>query len=164
MKHSTESFPYGIPRHCQTKKFWQKIVILPPFLSINVLATGNFLKHSTVGFPYGIFRHCETKNFDRKAWYSLPLLIHNFLANGIFLKHSTEGFLDGILRHCQTKMFWQKIVILPPSSDMLPPSHPWTFSIPEISEPLRGSPTKNFGNVRRKNFDGKSWYSSPSYP
>ena len=41
----------------------------PPrrLLSINFLATGNFLKHSTEGFTYQIFRHCETKNFDRKS-------------------------------------------------------------------------------------------------
>ena len=32
------------------------------------------------------------------------------------------------------------------------------FSIPEISEKLRGSPTKFFGAVREKIFDGKSWY------
>ena len=35
------------------------------------------------------------------------------------------------------------------------------FSIPEISETLRGSPTKIFGTVRQKIFDGKSWYSPP---
>ena len=30
MKHSTEGFPYGSLRHCQTKYFWQSFVILPP--------------------------------------------------------------------------------------------------------------------------------------
>ena len=31
-----------------------------------------------------------------------------------------------------------------------------TFSVPEISETLKGSPTKFFGTVRQKIFDGKS--------
>ena len=37
--------------------------------------------------------------------------------------------------------------------------YPQHFSIPEISETLKGSPTKFFGTVRQKIFDGKSWYS-----
>ena len=40
MKRSTESFPYGILPHCQTKKFWQKIVILPT--SSHLLSSVNF--------------------------------------------------------------------------------------------------------------------------
>ena len=42
--------------------------------------------------------------------------------------------------------------------------YPLHFSIPEISETLRGSPTKFFGTVRPKIFDRKSWYSSPPPP
>ena len=42
--------------------------------------------------------------------------------------------------------------------------YPWYFSIPGISETLRGSPTKIFGTVRQEIFDGKPWYSPPSYP
>ena len=39
------------------------------------------------------------------------------------------------------------------------------FSIPETNETLEDSPTKFFGSVRQKSFDGKSWYSPlPSYP
>ena len=33
--------------------------------------------------------------------------------------------------------------------------------MPAISEILRGSPSKIFGTVRQKIFDGKSWYSPP---
>ena len=36
--------------------------------------------------------------------------------------------------------------------------YPQHFSIPEISETLKGSPTKSFGAVRQKTFDGNSWY------
>ena len=39
--------------------------------------------------------------------------------------------------------------------------YPQHFLMPEISEALQGSPTKFFGTVRQKNFDGKSWYSPP---
>ena len=38
---------------------------------------------------------------------------------------------------------------------ILPPSYP-NFLVPEISETLKGSPTKFFGTVRQKIFDGKS--------
>ena len=68
-------FPYENFRHCETKNFRRKILILPPpLLSINFLATGNVLKHSTEGFPYEIFRHCETKNFRRKFLVLPPTL------------------------------------------------------------------------------------------
>ena len=39
-----------------------------------------------------------------------------------------------------------------------------TLSVPEISETIKGSPTKFFGTVRRKIFPGKPWYSPFSYP
>ena len=39
--------------------------------------------------------------------------------------------------------------------------YPWHFLLPEIGETLKDSPTKIFGTVRQKIFDGKSWYSSP---
>ena len=67
LKHSTEGFTYKIFRHCETKNFRRKILILPPpLLSINFFATGKFLKHSTEGFLYEMFRYCKTKNFRRK--------------------------------------------------------------------------------------------------
>ena len=164
LKHSTVGFPYGTLRHCEIKNFWQKIVILPPPSCPQFfLATGYFLKHSTEEFPYRILRHCETKELWQKI-VILPPLIHKILATGSLMKHSTERFPYGILQHCRTKTFWQKIVILPRSSHLLPPSHPWNFSIPEISETLTASPRNFFGNKTQKIFDGKTWYSSPSYP
>ena len=67
LKHSTEGFTYKIFRHCETKNFRRKILILPPpLLSINFFATGNFLKHTAECFNYEIFRQCETKIFRRK--------------------------------------------------------------------------------------------------
>ena len=64
---NSKGFPYGNFRHCETKNFRRKILILPPpLLSINFIATGSFLKHSTEGFTYQIFRHCETKKIRQK--------------------------------------------------------------------------------------------------
>ena len=39
--------------------------------------------------------------------------------------------------------------------------YPQHFSIPEISETLKDSPTKSFGTVRQNIFNGKSWYTPP---
>ncbi len=78
LKHSTEGFTYEIFRHCETKNFRRKILILPPpLLSINFFAAGNFLKHSTEGFTTKFFGNVRQKFFDGKSWYStLPPLIH----------------------------------------------------------------------------------------
>ena len=35
---------------------------------------------------------------------------------------------------------------------------PLSFSIPQITDTLKGSPTKFFGTVRQKSFDGKLWH------
>ena len=67
---------------------------------------------------------------------------------------NSKGFTYGNFRHCETKNFWRKILTLPPSLIQ-------TFSVPEISETLKGSPTKFFGTVRQKKFDKKSWNSPP---
>ena len=54
------------------KKFWQKIVIFPPLLSLCFFETKNFQKHRSQRFLYEIFRHCErkfsTKNRDITLW------------------------------------------------------------------------------------------------
>ena len=50
-------------------------MILPPFSSINLFATGNFPKHSTEGFPCKVFRNCETKQFWQKIVIPAPSLI-----------------------------------------------------------------------------------------
>ena len=54
------------------KKFWQKIVISPPVLSLSFFETRNFQKHRSERFLYETFRHCETKfstqNRDITLW------------------------------------------------------------------------------------------------
>ena len=97
-KLSTENLdtaPHLIHKHFDYRKFsetqhrkvplrkssalWDKNFVTesrdtPPLLSINFLATGNFLKPSTERFPYGILRHCETKIFWRKILIPPPLI------------------------------------------------------------------------------------------
>ena len=64
-KHSTKGFPCKVFRHCETKKFRRKILILP-LLIHKLIRNWKLPKHSTKGFPCKVFRHCETKNFRRK--------------------------------------------------------------------------------------------------
>ena len=47
----------------------------PPLLSINFLATGNFLKHSTEGSSTKCFGTVRTKMFDGKSCYSPPFYL-----------------------------------------------------------------------------------------
>ena len=88
----TKGFTCEFFRHCETKNFQRKILILTPFLSINFFATGSFLKHSTEGFIYEIFRYCETKHFERKSWYPPHLVSLTCFGTKKFL--NTEGFID----------------------------------------------------------------------
>ena len=64
-------------RHCETKSFRRNILI-PPLLSMNFFATGNFLKHRSEGFLYEIFRHCETKYSTENRDTPLLPLIHEY--------------------------------------------------------------------------------------
>ena len=68
----TRGFLYDFFRHCETKCFQQKFLILPPpsISSTNFFATGNFPKHSTGRFPFKVFWHCETKKINKKSWHS----------------------------------------------------------------------------------------------
>ena len=42
-----------------------------------------------------------------------------------------------------------------------PPSEAQNFLIPEVSDTLKGCPTKFLGTVRQENFNGKSWRPLP---
>ena len=129
------------------KKFSTKILILPPpLLPINFFATGNFLKHTAECFNYEIFRQCETKIFDGKSWYStLPPLIHTLFR---YRKFSETHRRRVPLRNVSGKNF---LDTPPPLLSTLPETF-WNTA-------PKGSPTKFFGNVKQKTFDGKSWYS-----
>ena len=94
LKHSTEGFPYGAFRHCETKHFYGNSWY-PPLLSINFFATGNLLKHSTEGFGTVI-----QKLFDGKYWYSThpPPLLSKFFS-------TTENFWITAQNVSRTKFF-----------------------------------------------------------
>ena len=169
------------------KIFERKSWYSPPLLSINFFATGNFLKHSTEGFPYKIFRHCETKNFRKLLTLpplihkifrypklsknrKVPLRIFSVLWDKKFSVENRDIPLLGIkffdtrnfLKHTKVPLrndsvLWDK-TILTENRDTRPLSYSKHFSIPEISETQKGSWAKFFGTVRRKFFNGKSWY------
>ena len=137
------------------KKFSTENLYTPPLLSINFLATGNFLKHSREGFPYEIFRHCETKNFQRKILIlPNPLSYSNFF--GTRNQCNSKEFPYGKFRHYETENFRRKILILPP------PRYPWTFSLPEISEAQqRRVPLRNFSALWDKKISSEN-HDTPS--
>ena len=124
-----------------------------PFLSINFLATGNFLKHSTEGFPYEIFRHCETKNFRRKILILPPPLIQTFSVPEI--NATVKDFPTEISGTVRQKIFDGKSWYSPPLSiNFFATGNFWSTA-------EKGSPAKFFGTVRQKIFVGKSWHSLP---
>ena len=135
--------------------------LLPPLIH-EFFRYLKLVKH--YGLPLGKFSALRDKKFSTENLDTAPHLIHKDFD---YRKFSETQHRRVPLR--KSSALWDKKCLrekrdtpslLPPA----PPSHPWTFSIPEISEPLRVSPSKIFGSVRQKNFDGKSWYSSPSYP
>ena len=81
----------------------------------------------------------STENLDT------PFLISiHFFSTGNFLEHSTEGFPYEVFRYCEKNQLRRKIVIPTPLS------YPLHFSIPEINETLKETPTKMFGIMRQK--------------
>ena len=86
------------------------------------------------------------KIFDGKTWY--PLVCINFFDTPNFLKHWRDA--HEIFRHCETKNFRRKLVISPIMHK--------NFSVPQIFWNIEGMPTKFFGTVRQKIFDGNLWY------
>ena len=63
---NSKGFPYGIFRHCETKIFRRKILILPPPPLIQTFSVPGISETLKGSFPYEIFRHCETKDFWQK--------------------------------------------------------------------------------------------------
>ena len=81
----TKGFPYGFFRHCETKKFWEKIVILP--LPVNLHSffnTRNFVKERRV--PLRSFSVLWENKFSIEN-RDIPLLGIKFFDTRNFLKH-----------------------------------------------------------------------------
>ena len=108
---NTKRLPFEIFPHCETKKFWRKIMKHHPslqLLSIKNFDARFFLKHKRI--PYGTFWQCETKIFQWEILILLFFLSKFFFAAGKNLQHSTEGVLYAIFRYSKTKHFGQQIV------------------------------------------------------
>ena len=125
MKHSTERFPYGILRHCQTKNFDRKswYFLPPPTSSHPKFFSIPGISETLGGSPPKFFGTVRQKIFDGKSWYPPPpLLSIKFLATGswwnIAQKGSPMEFFGTVRQN-----FWQKTVILPRSSHLPPLFH-----------------------------------------
>ena len=85
-KHSTGLFAYDVIRYCETKNFWQKIVILssshPSCTKISSIL--EFFE-TQKGSPTKSFGTVRQLFFCRKLWY--PLLGIKFFDTRIFLEH-----------------------------------------------------------------------------
>ena len=67
----TEGFPYKIFRHCETKSFWQIIVILPPPPPlIHKFFRYQKFCETKKGSPTKFFGTVRQQIFYRKSWYS----------------------------------------------------------------------------------------------
>ena len=122
------------------KKFWQKIVIFPPLLSLSFFRDQKFSEAQIRKVSLRIFSALWDKIFDTKSW-------HNSLEPKIFQypKLMTHWWIPYEVFRQSDKKFWQKIVIFPP------PYYPYLFSRPEIfrSTDQKGFSTNFFGTVRQ---------------
>ena len=165
--------------------------VIPPFSSIIFFETKNFFKNSRISLRkfWALWdMKISTGNRD------MPPLIHKFFSIPENFRKTEgflyKAFRFGPVRQkvptnpwCPPPMHenfrWKNFSEAPKCSPMKyfnsetktptenrdsPPPLIQTFSIPEIIATGKDSPTKIFGTVRQKNFDGKSWYSPPPYP
>ena len=129
---------------CEAKTFRRKIVTKPSKAWIFSMAENNdTLKSSTMK----VFGSVRQTVLDRCSWYS-PFLSIDFFATGKILKHSTEGLLHETFQHYETTNFSPKVLTSPLHTLI------YTFSISEINERLKGSPTAFFGTVGQNFFEG----------
>ena len=145
LKH--RRIPYEVFRYCDTKNCPQQIVV-PPLMH-KIFRSLNFLKHRRV--PLRNISVLWDKKFTTKMWY--PLLSIKIFDTRSFLKHRKVSLR--ILFVLWDKKIVDRIVIL--LSIKFLDTRKWN------TEGFKGSPMKFFGTVRRKIFDGKSWYPPPSY-
>ena len=69
LKHRSEGFLYEIFRHCETKNFWQRIVILPSPL-IHKFFRHQKLCETKKGSPTKFFGTVREQIFHTKSWSS----------------------------------------------------------------------------------------------
>ena len=157
---NTEGVLYKSFRHCETKIFRLKTLILalpPSFIhklfhkriTCETQHRRVALRNVTELWDKTIL----TENRDnRTLFYPLPLSRPEIFWN-------TEGFLDKNFRHCETKIFRRKKLIVPP------PSYSKAFSPAEYfwTTAKNGSSTKCYDTVRQKSSTEKH-DTLPFYP
>ena len=145
--------PDDVFRHCETKLFWQKLVIPPAFSSIPFGIPEFFW--NTKMFRYKFSRFCQKNVFSWKLWFLALSYPSTFLHTIKFLKNRRLPLRISLV--LWDKKFWSKNHDNP----LL-----WIEFIryPKVSDTLKGSP-RNFSTLwGKKNFDKKSWYPPISYP
>ena len=119
LKHSTKGFPCKVFRHCETKKFRRKILILP-LLIHKLIRNWKLSETQHKRVPLRIFSALWDKKLPKENLDTSPSLLSIiFFATRNFLKHSTEGFPCKVFRHRETKKIRRKILILLPFLSIL---------------------------------------------
>ena len=143
-------FPNQVFRYCETKNFRRKNVI-PPFSSIKLFGTRNFLKNSRI--PLRNFPVLWDKKFGLKIVICPLLSIKIYSIPKIFF-WKTEGFVYKAFRFGPVR---QKVSTKPWS---FPPPLLENFRYPKFSDTPKCSPTNFFGTVWQKVIDGVTQYPS----
>ena len=137
-------------RHCETKSFRQKVLILPPPLIHKLFGYQKISGTQHRRVPLWSFsalwdKKFLTKNRDTPS----PPLIHKFFRYQKFCetkKSSPTKIFGTVGQQMFYRKSWYSLL-----------RHKF-FRYPRFSETLTGSSTKFFGIGRRKFFNGKSWY------
>ena len=130
------------------KNLKEVVDTLSPLLFIKFFDISIFLGHRKVPLrSFLVF--CDNKLFTRIR--DTTLLGIKYFVNWHFLKHRRVPLLN--IRALSEKTS---------SKESPDPLKQEIFSIPELSDRLRGSTTKILA-MRQKNFDGNSWHSLPLF-
>ena len=99
--------PLRFFRHCETKQFWRKILILP-LLNPKIFRYRKFSETQQRRVPLGSFpalwdKKRLTENRDTPSLPYPPPLIHKIVRYQKF--RETQGFPYEVLRYCETRKF-----------------------------------------------------------
>ena len=153
---NSKGFHYGKFRHCETKNFWRKILVLLPSL-IQTFSIPEIIA-TIKDYPTEIFSTVRQKIFDGKSWWSPPPapLIQTLSVNEISetLKASPTKFFGTVRRKIFLGKSWYS-----------PLSYPNFFDTRNYCN-NKGLPYGNFRHCEIKNFRRKVLMVPPrtSYP
>ena len=133
-------------RYLETKKNRRWNVICR-VLSIKVSSLPEPLRN-TGRFLMKFFNTVSQKLFDGKTWYPPLSSIQNFC-----YRETSEAPKSS---HWNFLVMWDKTISTEERD--IPFYQPNNFSLTKVFWNTEEFPMKHFGNVRRRNFDGKTWY------